>query len=89
LIVEEEIPSVEPVLDPESVPVPVPVPVPDPEPDPEPEDEDEPEESTDEVELPPPPPPQEARIKKIVIKNNDPNLLIISPNLLKIILLNL
>tara|TARA_B100001057_G_scaffold486393_1_gene567510 strand:- start:310 stop:555 length:246 start_codon:yes stop_codon:yes gene_type:complete len=81
LIVEEEFPPVESVLDPESVPVPVPVPVPDPEP--------EPEEPTGGVELPPPPPPHEARVKKIVIKNNDPNLFIISPNLLKIILLNL
>ena len=71
---------------------PVPDPVPDPEPvlDPVPAPEDAPEELTDEDELPPPPPPpQEARIKKIVIKNSDPNLFIISPNLILIILLNL
>jgi|TARA_E500000178_G_C16803254_1_gene653428 hypothetical protein len=83
LIVEEEFPPVESVLDSESVPVPVP----DPEPDPEPEDELE--ELTDGVELPPPPPPQEARIKKVVINNNDPYLFIISPNLIFILLINL
>ena len=83
MIVDEELAPVESVLDPESVPEPVLDPAP------EPELEAEPEEPTDEVELPPPPPPHEARIKKIVIKNNDPNLFIISPNLLEIILLNL
>tara|TARA_B100000989_G_C19305638_1_gene370332 strand:- start:350 stop:610 length:261 start_codon:yes stop_codon:yes gene_type:complete len=86
LIVEEELSSVESVLDPESVPEPVLEPVLDPVPA---EPEDEPEEPTDGVELPPPPPPHETSIKKIVIKNIDPYFNIISPNLSKIILLYL
>jgi hypothetical protein len=45
-----------------------------PEPDPEPADE--PDEPTEDEEPPPPPPPQEARIKKVTIRNVDPNLFI-------------
>ena len=86
MIVDEELVPVESVLDPESVPEPVLDPAPEPELETELEAEPE---ATDEVELPPPPPPHETRVKKIVIKNNDPNPFIISPNLLKIILLNL
>ena len=77
--VDEEFPPVVPVLDPE----------PELDPEPAPEPEAEPEELTDEDELPPPPPPQEAKIRQVVISNNDPNLFIISPNLILIILLNL
>ena len=66
-------------------PEPVPVPLPEPEPDPD----DEPDELTEDEDPPPPPPPQEARIKNVAIRNIDPNLFIISPFLLLIILLNL